>query len=548
MKIFLKVSQIAIIVLCFLISASELHSQFTNYRIFPSGYSQIEPTICRHPTDPQLLFASAYTILLNSRSEGTYFSTNGGLNWTGNDVCTGIPIQNHGGDPGTVIDKNGVYILTHLGNIQTGMFANFTTNLGVNWSNNVTIQQADVDKGSPGTDDAPASPFYGRTYLAWTYFVPPIRIVLSYTTNSGANWSGIINVNNGLGGNRSFGPAICVNPTGTVFVTWASAIPNSPFSEDFIGVAKSTNGGINWNIVENAIDINGIRTTTLAPWTIRANSFPVIDIDKTGGSRNGWIYIATTSKNLAPAGTDPDIILYRSTNDGNTWTNGVRVNQDVINNGRNQFFPSVRVDENGGVNIIYYDSRNAVDSVDVYLSRSTNGGTNWADYKITTSRFRPQAVSGALGAGNMGDNLGLTSGNGKLYPVWMANYTGIFQVWSANIDYTTIGIQQIGNEIPKEFELKQNYPNPFNPVTKIRFATPLNPPFDKGGNVRSTGGFTFLSVYDILGREVATLVNEQLQPGVYEVNFDGTNLPSGIYFYVIRSGNFTDSKKMLMIK
>jgi hypothetical protein len=124
---------------------------------------------------------------------------------------------------------------------------------------------------------------------------------------------------------------------------------------------------------ECAIDCNGIRTTQLPPWNIRANSYPVIDIDKSGGPRNGWIYIAVTNRNLAPAGSDPDIVLHRSTNNGNTWSAGVRVNRDPINNGKNQFFPALRVDEGGGLNIIYYDNRTVTDSLDVFLSRSVDG-------------------------------------------------------------------------------------------------------------------------------------------------------------------------------
>lgn len=525
---------ITVITAMFILSTMNIFSQYPCFRIFPSNYSQIEPTITRHQSNPQILFASAYTILLSTISEGTYVSTDGGVSWSGSDVCNGPPVGNHGGDPGVIIDKNGVFILTHLGNIQSGMFANYSTNSGINWSSNITIQQDDVDKGSPGTDDAPASPFYGRSYLAWTYFVPPVRIVLSYTSNSGANWSGIINVNNGFGGNRSYGPAISVNPTGTVYVTWASAIPNSPFTEDYIGFAKSTNGGVNWIVNENAINCNGIRTTQLSPWTIRANSFPVIDVDKTGGARNGWIYIAITDKNIAPAGSDPDIVLHRSTDDGNTWSAGIRVNKDPINNGRNQFFPSIRVDENGGVNIIYYDNRNSVDSVDVYLSRSNDGGITFNDYRVTNTRFRPTPVSG-IGGGNMGDNLGMTSGNGNLYPVWMSNYTGIFQVWSALVDYTTIGIQQIGSEIPNVFELKQNYPNPFNPSTKIGFKLPKS-------------GFILLKIFDITGKAVQTLVEQNMKAGEYSVDWDAGNLPSGIYLYSIQSGSFTESRKMILIK
>ncbi|MFI5251413.1 MAG: glycosyl hydrolase family 8 [Bacteroidota bacterium] len=91
------------------------------------------------------------------------------------------------------------------------------------------------------------------------------------------------------------------------------------------------------------------------------------------------------------------------------------------------------------------------------------------------------------------------------------------------------------NRIPAEFALAQNYPNPFNPVTTIRYAIPVT-------------GFVSLKFFDILGREVQTLVNETLQPGDYSAQFDGTNLPSGVYFYRIQIGNFTDVKKILLMK
>jgi hypothetical protein len=87
------------------------------------------------------------------------------------------------------------------------------------------------------------------------------------------------------------------------------------------------------------------------------------------------------------------------------------------------------------------------------------------------------------------------------------------------------------------YKLYQNFPNPFNPSTKIKFDIPSN-----------VVGRTFLSVYDITGREIQTLVNEQLQPGVYEVTFSGSNLASGIYFYQLKAGDFIQTKRMVLIK
>ena len=106
-----------------------------------------------------------------------------------------------------------------------------------------------------------------------------------------------------------------------------------------------------------------------------------------------------------------------------------------------------------------------------------------------------------------------------------------------------VSIGSIGTETPKEYSLKQNYPNPFNPITKIKFDIPaLSFP-----NV-SIGNPVQLKVYDIMGKEVQTLVNERLQPGTYEASFDGSMLNSGVYFYKLMTDGFTETKKMLMIK
>jgi hypothetical protein len=90
-------------------------------------------------------------------------------------------------------------------------------------------------------------------------------------------------------------------------------------------------------------------------------------------------------------------------------------------------------------------------------------------------------------------------------------------------------------EIPNTYRLYQNYPNPFNPSTKIKFGLP------KAANVK-------LTVYDVLGREVAMLVNEYMQARTYEIDFDGTALPSGVYFYKLVTDDFVQTKKMLMLK
>jgi len=100
---------------------------------------------------------------------------------------------------------------------------------------------------------------------------------------------------------------------------------------------------------------------------------------------------------------------------------------------------------------------------------------------------------------------------------------------------TPIVTSVTGSELSETFSLKQNYPNPFNPGTKIIY------------QLKTKSNVT-LKVFDVLGREVASLVNENQSAGKYEVQFNGNNLPSGIYFYKFITDGFTDIKKMILIK
>ncbi|MEO8512558.1 MAG: T9SS type A sorting domain-containing protein [Ignavibacteria bacterium] len=106
-----------------------------------------------------------------------------------------------------------------------------------------------------------------------------------------------------------------------------------------------------------------------------------------------------------------------------------------------------------------------------------------------------------------------------------------------------VGANQTSSEIPSKLELSQNYPNPFNPTTKIKFQIPLSRGVSEGRGV-----LTQLTIYDALGKEVQTLVNSELQPGSYETDWDASAYPSGVYYYKLESGSFTETRKMVLIK
>jgi hypothetical protein len=156
-------------------------------------------------------------------------------------------------------------------------------------------------------------------------------------------------------------------------------------------------------------------------------------------------------------------------------------------------------------------------ATDVGVMLSTNDGGSWSLF----SQGIPSSV--------------------PCHDLTIHNATRKLVVWTHgrsaySTDMVVVGTEPVSNEIPVEFKLYQNYPNPFNPETKIKYSLP------KTSMVK-------LVVYDALGKVVNTLVNEEQAAGIYQINVDGLKgLASGIYFYRISAGSFTDVKKMVLLK
>ena len=121
---------------------------------------------------------------------------------------------------------------------------------------------------------------------------------------------------------------------------------------------------------------------------------------------------------------------------------------------------------------------------------------------------------------------------GNLFWTPEGGLLGINYVKLSDTELTDV---KLDDTTPTKFLLSQNYPNPFNPITRIKYSLPINE-------------FITLKIYDTLGKEIITLVSEEKQAGSYEVNFDGSYLPSGIYFYKIQAGEFIQTKKMILMK
>jgi hypothetical protein len=181
---------------------------------------------------------------------------------------------------------------------------------------------------------------------------------------------------------------------------------------------------------------------------------------------------------------------------------------DVTQTGLYDILFNIAAQNAGGKILLAMDGQYLPVGIDVPV---TGGWQNWQQYLIK--------------------NIYLTTGKHTLMTQFL---NGGFNFSSMEFILTaTIVDDKI--DLPINFELNQNFPNPFNPSTSIIYAMPQT-------------GLVTIKVYDILGKEIATLVNETKIKGTYTVEFDGSDLPSGIYIYKIQSGNFNDSKKMTLIR
>ena len=195
---------------------------------------------------------------------------------------------------------------------------------------------------------------------------------------------------------------------------------------------------------------------------------------------------------------------------------------------------------NGPINSSDYANSIALDgSGNVYVTGQSPG--SGLSYDYTTIKYNSSGdsvwVKRYNGPANSTDNANSIAldGSGNVFVTGQSEGSGTGTDY-ATVKYSqSVGINQISSEIPDKFSLSQNYPNPFNPVTKINY------------ELRVTN-YAKLVVYDVIGKEVVTLVNEKQSPGTYQVEFDAGSLTSGIYFYRLTSGDFTDTRRMMLIK
>jgi photosystem II stability/assembly factor-like uncharacterized protein len=452
-------------------------------------------------------FADANTGIIVGTTNRVFRTTNGGVNWDSVYAAYSVSAK--------FINSTTCWISSGNGGILK------STNAGLNWTeqkkSNTSIL-GDLNFINLNTGFCSGDTLLKTTDSGSNWFSIPVKSYCSYFINEQIGWVGWFNTNtinkttNGginwikqlIDTNISCEKIYFLNE----YTGWALIGYNTPVYHR--SIHRTTNGGTNW-ILNN--DIDKITNYLTDFYFVDANTGWSVGntIAKTTNGGVNWVDqlgIPTSSQlysvffiNSNTGWVIGDVKYYRTTNSGNNWV--------------------TPLNQVSGIKIKFFDSNSGIITNYQNYYTSTDGGTIWQNHYYFIS---PLVKSSFFLNSNTG---------------WICGASGsILKTTNAG----SVFVRNISSEIPKSFSLSQNYPNPFNPSTIIRFQIKDSRQGGSSTNVK-------LIVYDILGKEVATLVNEKQSPGVYEVTFDGAQYTSGVYFYQLSIDNVQYSiKKMALIK
>lgn len=501
---------------------------FFNMNISQNSAPQNEPSVCISRKNPNRVVAAwrdfRYGIDPNAnRRVGYSYSTNAGLTWSTSQILdsTLLPGLTRNSDPVVTVDTAGNFYINVISISPTG--SNLTlavyksTNSGVTFPfAYVASQTGSEDKEWITTDLIPSSPYVNTLYTSWTSFsLGGIRLTKS--TNGGVNWLTPVPVSSS---GSVQGSNICTDRQGRVHVVWLGYGANAS-----VRYNGSTNGGTSFGsemTIASGTPPSGLPNGV--------GTFPFIAVDNGTGSRSGWLYTVFADNRNG----DCDIFLTKSTNNGTNWSSPIRVNNDGLANGKIQYWPVIAVNESGTIAIMFMDTRNTANNqtIEAWLARSVDGGVTFTN-ELISSEPSPTNIPGSNV--RFGDYIDIDYVGQNIVPVWTDERLGgnNMEIFSAEIS-ELLGIAS-NNNSPDKFHLGQNYPNPFNPSTVISFSVPKQ-------------SYVTLKIYDQLGREIKTLIDDELGAGNFSATFSADNYSSGVYFYTLASDDFRETKKMLLIK
>lgn len=459
-----------------------------------------------------------------------YKSTDGGLNWTVGTISSTYGVW---GDPSIVADNNNNFYYFHLSNPGSGgnwidrIVCQKSTNAGTSWSSgtyaglNGTKAQ---DKHWAFFDN-----FSNNLYVAWTEFdsygstntSDKTKILFSKSSDAGSTWSNPVKVNSIDGNcedsNQTVEGAVpAVGPNGEIYLSWSSG--------NGIVFKKSTDQGNTWSA--NETQVTSQVWDFSVPGLDRCNGMPVTVCDVSNSPYRGTVYINWSDQRNGV--NDTDIFLAKSTDQGQTWSAPIRVNNDGP--GKHQFLSWMTIDQTTGhIYIVFYDRRAYTDATtDVYLAYSTNGGSTFTNVKISTNSFVPTSTT------FFGDYINIVAHNGVIRPIWGRQDGSVKSVWTALISQNTLATNDF--HVEDNISNVVNYPNPSSNETYFTFKLYKESPVS-------------IKIYDLSGKEVLDLTKNKIyEMGKHIVTMQNDQLSEGTYTYVIKSSYYTKSNKVIINK
>ena len=485
------------------VEESVLPSSFLNVNMIAQENDQLpaqnESSIAINPLNPANMIGSAVDYRGNS-STWAYYSNDSGRTWKNITLGAARPGWRSSNDPSVCFDHKGKGYLCYggfnrQGNAQfgeNGVFISSTTDGGATWSmrhtaviihtGQQTADSAFEDKYYVHADTAASSPHRGHLYIPWKRVInrdSSTTIVITKSTDEGATWSTPVAVSDRFPGTSeatTFGqsfPLARTGPDGSVHVVWNSG------TESSLRYARSTDGGATWTAPRvlhtyNPFGVKSVvsgQSNSRVKGVVRAECYPTLAIDNTGGPRNGWMYLTWAADNPYP-----NVYFSRSTDNGNTWSTPVIAHSDTTND---QFWSWITLDPtNGDVAIMYSDSREDPNNILVhtYVSWSTDGGSTWLDRRVGDgiNDLRRNPFDGNTFAG---DYSGCDMRDGVVYPSWV-DMRNTF-VNSADNDVYTARVDTRAPAAPRRFLARTVPIRPttialsWDRVTSLSFGQPL---------------------------------------------------------------------------
>ena len=401
-----------------------------------STQNQNETSIAVNPADPLNAVGAWNDYFIITPGQNTVigygWTRDGGQTWQSGRVnFSNLPATQSTGDPAVAVDSLGNFYLGVLAYSGTasGILVSKSTDGGATFANPVRLDNGG-DKEYLIVDQRDDT-----IYVVWenTGALGNQGIYFSKSTDHGATFTPRKQISTNNGGTNN-GATPSIGPNGEIYVVWSN-FGNS------IWFQKSTDGGTTWLPADKQV-----RSDVNIPPSPLNGGFrnPPIDAsacDTSNGPYGGRIYAVWADDRYG----DPDILMTYSDDQGATWTPPLRVNDDAIGNGADQFFPWVHVDANGNVHVTFLDRREDPNNYlfGAYLATSTDGGVSFGP-NIRVS----DGIYGPTNYGFLGDYTGASSGGGKLHPIWPDGRNGnpdVFSVAVDTADYDHDGILNDGD-------------------------------------------------------------------------------------------------------